>query len=216
MPAIPQYPCGSSRCRYVPGHDAPCPSSEIKGGQGTTIRAGDDCCTMEKKCFVRPKCIGHEGARPRLIGGPPPQPLPSGVNSRPEVGQLWGFANQLISSDSTPWRDGANSSSVAFQGRGQNPLHRARGPLAERLQRKLQRQTARRIPQRRDLLFYEGVKRVDRTMAASLQHRPPSQRTRIQNIDTSAPQTIRPERGDLHYPIEDCSQVVAFATRPRF
>jgi len=47
----------------------------------------------------------------------------------------------------------------------EDPVHCARQPMGEWLQRKLQRQTQRRITERRDLLQSEGGKSSDRTMA---------------------------------------------------
>ena len=53
----------------------------------------------------------------------------------------------------------------------QDPVHRTRFSLGERLLRKLQLQNARRIPERRNFLFTEGSAGAGRTLACLLQHR---------------------------------------------
>ena len=59
-------------------------------------------------------------------------------------------------------------------GRGENPLHRARKLLGERLCGELQRQTQGRVPRPRDLLQPQGGAAAYRAMARAVQRDPPT------------------------------------------
>ena len=58
-------------------------------------------------------------------------------------------------------------------------FHRARKSVGERLQRELQRETRGRTAKPGDLLFVEGGRDTDRTMAKGVQHDPTAQLTWI-------------------------------------
>ena len=59
---------------------------------------------------------------------------------------------------------------MARQGWCEDPIHRTRIALGERLQRELQQQAQRRDIEHGNLLHIEGGKSADREMATPLQH----------------------------------------------
>ena len=65
---------------------------------------------------------------------------------------------------------------MAGQAAGPDPLHRAGQSVGERLQRELQRQTERRVLERRDLLHTARGCRPRRAVEAAVQYRPTTQR----------------------------------------
>ena len=73
---------------------------------------------------------------------------------------------------------------MARQGWCEDPIHRTRIALGERLQRELQQQAQRRDIEHGNLLHVEGDESADRTMATSLQHGQAAQLTRLQTAGT--------------------------------
>ena len=67
---------------------------------------------------------------------------------------------------------------MAGQAAGPDPLHRAGQSVGERLQRELQRQTDRRVLERRDLLHTARGNGTRRAVEKALQYRSTSQRLR--------------------------------------
>ena len=75
-------------------------------------------------------------------------------------------------------------------------LHRTRFTLGERLLRELQRQTARRASQRRDLLHPQRGSNHDRDVAPPLQHGAATQRSRVETAGPRNHRSNRPEAAD--------------------
>ena len=65
---------------------------------------------------------------------------------------------------------GRGTAEVAGEGGHRDAVHRTGKSLGERLLRKLQREAARRMPERGDFLFAEGGAGGDREMAGGVQH----------------------------------------------
>ena len=67
---------------------------------------------------------------------------------------------------------GETGAEMAGQAAGPDPLHRAGQSVGERLQRELQRQTERRVLERRDLLHTARGNGTRRAVEAAVQYRP--------------------------------------------
>ena len=118
-----------------------------------------------RECLAIPRRAQAElGKRPRLYRGPVRQARRT--RSHP-FGQWVGVHR--------PCRPG-----VVGPDRREDALYRTRQPLAERLQRVIQRQTPRRDAQRRNLLLTPRGPSADRAMVASLQHGEAAQRAGLQ------------------------------------
>jgi len=81
---------------------------------------------------------------------------------------------------------------MAGQAAGPDPLHRARQSVGERLQRELQRQTERRVLERRDLLHTARGNGTRRAVEAGVQYRATPQRLRPSTPRSGSIETIHP------------------------
>ncbi len=79
---------------------------------------------------------------------------------------------------------------MAGQAVGPDPLHRAGQSVGERLQRELQRQTERRVLERRDLLHTARGNGTRRAVEAGVQYRPTPQRLRPSTPRSGSIETI--------------------------
>jgi hypothetical protein len=85
-------------------------------------------------------------------------------------------------------------------------VHRAGQPVGERILRIVQREAARRMPERGDFLFAERSPGGYRNVAETLQHHPPTQRPRL-----SSPRTAQLDHGCLDRPTCFACEILAAA-----
>src|SRR5271155_1612398 len=83
-----------------------------------------------------------------------------------------------------PGVHGEGSAEVASELGSQDPLHRTRISVGERLLRIVQQQVTGRVPERRDLLLTEGAPGAGRAVARALQHREATLLVRLQAAGT--------------------------------
>ena len=103
---------------------------------------------------------------------------------------------------------------MAGQAAGPDPLHRAGQSVGERLQRELQRQTDRRILERRDLLHTARGNGTRRAVEAGVQYRPTPQRLRPSTPRSGSIETITLVPQDASAPgtTNGCRSTIASGT----
>ena len=122
---------------------------------------------------------GSQDPSPRRARGAGRSVRPTRASRVSEVGQRTGVHREV-------------RAEMAGQAAGPDPLHRAGQSVGERLQRELQRQTERRVLERRDLLHTARGNGTRRAVEAAVQYRPTPSCPRRTTPRPRDDKTIRP------------------------